>query len=195
MMNDTDSIIYLDTDALVLSDITDLWSIFKRFDEWQIFACANETDVYVSSNWYQRNSVRFPFYGVSGFNSGVLLMNLTRMRDFRFVDKATLVYEQYGHVTFLVDQDILNILAFFHPEITYSLDCAWNFRTIHCGREFICAEAARTGPKLLHGNMGLFDGSNLFRVLKDRGLVTIYRHFDQVYLRENSILVDFFFIF
>lgn len=114
-MNTTDSIIYLDADSLVLSDIVGLWRVFDKFDHKQLIACANETDTRVSNNWYQQNSVRFPFYGLSGLNSGILLMNLTRMREFKFIEKAVRVYEAYQHLLLLVDQDMLNILAYYNP--------------------------------------------------------------------------------
>lgn len=99
----------------MLSDANELWRIFRKFDREQIFACANETDVLFHSNWYQNNSVRFPFYGVSNLNSGVLLMNLTRMREFNFVEKISLIFEQYKEAFVLVDQDILGILTFYNP--------------------------------------------------------------------------------
>lgn len=91
----------------MLSDVNELWRIFRKFDGEQIFACANQTDVRIRRNWYQNSSVRFPFYGLSNLNSGVLLMNLTRMREFNFVEKISLIFDQYKDTLVLVDQDIL----------------------------------------------------------------------------------------
>lgn len=89
--------------------------MFEKFDRRQILACANETDTYDRKNWYQRNSVQFPYYGLSGLNSGTILMNLTRMRKFNFVEKAFRVYSEYQNNIKLADQDILNILAYYNP--------------------------------------------------------------------------------
>lgn len=80
-----------------------------------MFACANDTDEHHRNNWYQKNSVEFPFYGSFGFNAGVLLMNLTRMREFNFVEKVRIIYEQYKDVIQLADQDILSILTYYNP--------------------------------------------------------------------------------
>lgn len=200
-MNNTELVIYLDTDCLVLADIAGLWRTFEKFDSKQMFALTNESDVYVRNNWYARYSANFPFYARFGLNSGVLLMNLTRMRDFNFVDKLTRIFHHYRHAIRFFDQDVLNVFSYFNPgtylkvvrifkkvltksnmfgkDSVLILDCSWNLRAIHCLKSFKCREASKSGLKILHGNNGVFDASN-WLPFKDHGLEAIYNSFDQV---------------
>lgn len=77
-----DSLLYVDTDVLFLRPIDDIWSLLKSFNSTQLAAMAPEHEV-PKIGWYSRFA-RHPFYGVTGVNSGVMLMNLTRIRSTRF---------------------------------------------------------------------------------------------------------------
>lgn len=52
---------------------------------------------------------------VSGVNSGVMLMNLTRMRAFSWTDYVVPIYKEYKLKITWGDQDIINIIFHFHP--------------------------------------------------------------------------------
>ncbi|KAL4718764.1 hypothetical protein ACJJTC_003361, partial [Scirpophaga incertulas] len=82
-----DSMIYVDTDTLFLGPIDELWDKFTKFNSSQISAMALEDDN-PNVSWYPRFA-KHPFYGKYGLNSGVMLMNLTRMRRFGWVDYVT----------------------------------------------------------------------------------------------------------
>ncbi|KAI8435796.1 hypothetical protein MSG28_004023 [Choristoneura fumiferana] len=82
-----DSMIYVDTDTLFLGPADELWDIFSEFNSSHISALAVENDN-PNVSWYTRFA-KHPFYGKYGLNSGVMLMNLTRMRDFGWVDYVT----------------------------------------------------------------------------------------------------------
>lgn len=56
------------------------------------------------------NSVIF-----SGVNSGVMLMNLTRMRAFSWTSYVVPIYKEYKLKITWGDQDIINIIFHFHP--------------------------------------------------------------------------------
>lgn len=60
----------------------DIWNLFKTFNSTQLAAMAPEHEV-PKIGWYSRFA-RHPFYGVTGVNSGVMLMNLTRIRSTMF---------------------------------------------------------------------------------------------------------------
>ena len=66
-----------------------------------------------------------------GLNSGVLLMNLTKMREFHFEERVFEYYEEFKTRIEIGDQDILNILFHFYPEKMFELPCNFNYRTSH----------------------------------------------------------------
>lgn len=82
ILRDVDSLLYVDTDVLFLRPMDDIWSLFKSFNATQLAAMAPEHEV-PKIGWYSRFA-RHPFYGVTGVNSGVMLMNLTRIRSAAF---------------------------------------------------------------------------------------------------------------
>jgi UDP-xylose:glucoside alpha-1,3-xylosyltransferase len=78
ILKDVDSLLYVDTDVLFLRPMDDMWSFLKAFNTTQLAAMAPEHEI-PKIGWYSRFA-RHPFYGVTGVNSGVMLMNLTRIR-------------------------------------------------------------------------------------------------------------------
>lgn len=82
ILKDVDSLLYVDTDVLFLRPMDDIWSLFRSFNSTQLAAMAPEHEV-PKIGWYSRFA-RHPFYGVTGVNSGVMLMNLTRIRRSTF---------------------------------------------------------------------------------------------------------------
>lgn len=87
-----DSLLYVDTDVLFLRPIDDIWHILKEFNSTQLAAMAPEHEI-PKIGWYSRFA-RHPYYGTTGVNSGVMLMNLTRIRNTQFkVRRNTAVAE------------------------------------------------------------------------------------------------------
>ena len=66
-----------------------------------------------------------------GLNSGVMLMNLTRIRQLDWEKYILDIYHDYNTQLALGDQDILNIFFHFHPELLYLYPCNNNYRTDH----------------------------------------------------------------
>ena len=56
---------------------------------------------------------------ISGVNSGVMLMNLTRMRAFKWQDYIIPFYQEYKLKITWGDQDLINIIFHFHPGEKY----------------------------------------------------------------------------
>ena len=108
-----DSVIYIDTDVLMLRPPEDLWEFFEKFNKTQLAGLAPEGEV-PAIGWYNRFA-RHPYYGALGVNSGVMLMNLTRMRRVRWNDDIYPIFKQYRYDITWGDQDILNILFHFKP--------------------------------------------------------------------------------
>lgn len=57
------------------------------------------------------------FYCLSnvGVNSGVMLMNLTRMRSFKWEEYILPLHKEYKLKITWGDQDLINILFYYHP--------------------------------------------------------------------------------
>lgn len=82
ILKEVDSLLYVDTDVLFLRPMDDIWSFLKEFNTTQLAAMAPEHEI-PKIGWYSRFA-RHPFYGKTGVNSGVMLMNLTRIRNTLF---------------------------------------------------------------------------------------------------------------
>lgn len=70
---------YVDSDILFLQPVDHLWAFLSHFNSSQLAAMAPEHEE-PRIAWYNRFA-RHPFYGRTGINSGVMLMNMTRMRS------------------------------------------------------------------------------------------------------------------
>ena len=120
---------------------------------------------------------------VSGLNSGVMLLNLTRMRHLDIENRALEVHEQYKEDLRWGDQDIFNVILHSHPgksvtsiairklrlclsfliictEYAFRLPCEYNFRTSHCYCRYAgncsCKTASNQGVRIVHGNLKAF---------------------------------------
>jgi UDP-xylose:glucoside alpha-1,3-xylosyltransferase len=103
----------VDTDVLFLTDLNEIWKNFYKFNESQLAALSPEHED-PSIGWYNRFA-RHPYYGKLGLNSGVMLMNLTRMREFKFTQKFFPLFNEYKYNITWGDQCLLNILFHYHP--------------------------------------------------------------------------------
>jgi len=129
-----------------------------------------------SNNWYYRFA-KHPYYGSYGLNSGIMLMNLTRMRQFGWIEKLEPTLIKYKNKIVWGDQDIINILFHYNTGMSpifnrllfvinyktniyidklYLFGCNWNYRPDHCVYTSTCKMAEREGIKIVHGNRGAF---------------------------------------
>ncbi|MCL4120782.1 UNVERIFIED_CONTAM: hypothetical protein GTU68_027720 [Idotea baltica] len=166
------NIIVMDIDIKVKGDIADLHSHFSRFSDTQVMGMSPElSPVYrnILTTYRSKHpdtTLGSPHSsgGFPGYNSGVLLINIPRMKKSpvinSYLSPATLKqkvdeYDFQGH---LADQDLYTLIALDHPEIFYTLPCGWNrqlcqwwnndpFKEVF-PQYFKCDEDI----KLLHGN-------------------------------------------
>ncbi|XP_020348555.1 glucoside xylosyltransferase 2 isoform X3 [Oncorhynchus kisutch] len=178
ILKDVDSLLYVDTDVLFLRPMDDMWSFLKAFNTTQLAAMAPEHEI-PKIGWYSRFA-RHPFYGVTGVNSGVMLMNLTRIRSTLFKNSMITsglswedllhpLYQKYkNHITW-GDQDLLNIIFHYNSECLYTFPCQWNYRPDHCMYGSNCKGAEEEGVSILHGNRGVYhdDKQPAFKVVYD----------------------------
>ncbi|XP_070508711.1 glucoside xylosyltransferase 2 isoform X2 [Chironomus tepperi] len=158
-----DSILYVDCDVIFLSSPDLVYQHFKSFDESQMSAMASESENF-NTGWYTRFA-RHPFYQPFGVNSGVMLMNLTRMRNVNFEDKIQPIYQKYRNKLAWGDQDILNIYFHEHPHEMHLMKCEYNYRPDHCMYTSQCDISS--GVKVLHGNRGYFHKEGKQRIFRE----------------------------
>uniref|UniRef100_A0A7N4PEF6 Glucoside xylosyltransferase 1 n=2 Tax=Sarcophilus harrisii TaxID=9305 RepID=A0A7N4PEF6_SARHA len=176
ILKEVDSLLYVDTDILFLRPVDDIWSLLKKFNSTQIAAMAPEHEE-PRIGWYNRFA-RHPYYGKTGINSGVMLMNMTRMRRKYFKNDMTTARLQWGEILMPLlkkyklnitwgDQDLLNIMFFHNPESLFVFPCQWNYRPDHCIYGSNCREAEEEGIFILHGNRGVYhdDKQPVFRAV------------------------------
>uniref|UniRef100_A0A3B5AJD7 Glucoside xylosyltransferase 1 n=1 Tax=Stegastes partitus TaxID=144197 RepID=A0A3B5AJD7_9TELE len=165
ILKDVDSIVYVDSDILFLQPVDQLWGFLSQFNSSQLAAMAPEHEE-PRIAWYNRFA-RHPFYGRTGINSGVMLMNMTRMRSTFFKNDMTSVGLRWEELLMPLlqkyklnitwgDQDLLNIIFHYNPESLLEFPCQWNYRPDHCIYGSNCASAEEDGIYILHGNRGVY---------------------------------------
>lgn len=122
-----DKVIVLDTDITFASDIAELWRIFHRFTAQQAIGLVeNQSDWYLGKLW--KNHRPWPALG-RGFNTGVILLQLQKLRERNWMQMWRLIAEKElisMWFTSLADQDIFNAMLKQHTDLLYRLPCQWN---------------------------------------------------------------------
>lgn len=103
-----DWVLYADVDTLWFSDVCRLWD--ERDNDVSLLWCRDLPSI---AHGVREYSVCWnPRFDVERYAcSGVMLMNLRRMRDKKFVDQCSSFAKKWG-TPFFVDQDILNAVCF-----------------------------------------------------------------------------------
>ncbi|XP_003967683.3 glucoside xylosyltransferase 1-like isoform X1 [Takifugu rubripes] len=165
ILKDVDSLLYVDTDIIFLQPVEEIWALLSRFNSSHLAAMAPEHEE-PRIGWYNRFA-RHPYYGKTGINSGVMLMNLTRIREKLFKNDMTTMLLRWEEILMPLlqkyklnitwgDQDLLNIIFHHNPESLHVFPCQWNYRPDHCIYGSNCREAEHDGVFILHGNRGVF---------------------------------------
>lgn len=119
LLPDLNRIIYLDADLFVNRDIKELWDVDVRE-----YCLAGVVDEGVAVHNYPRILNKYPeIKKESYFNSGVLYMNLKKIREFGNLKKLVVDFLIENPEADLPNQDALNVL--FHNKVLY-LDGSWN---------------------------------------------------------------------
>ncbi|XP_016888576.1 glucoside xylosyltransferase 1-like isoform X1 [Cynoglossus semilaevis] len=165
ILKEVDSLLYVDTDILFLRPVEDIWALLSQFTPDQLAAMAPEHEE-PRIGWYNRFA-RHPYYGITGINSGVMLMNMTRLREKFFKNDMTTAVLKWEEILMPLlqkyklnitwgDQDLLNIIFHHNPESLYVFPCQWNYRPDHCMYGSNCHQAEEEGVFILHGNRGVY---------------------------------------
>lgn len=166
LIEGTDRVLYVDTDILFLRPLDDLWRRFDSFEPAQLAALAPEGEV-AALNWYKRFA-QHPYVQPLGVNSGVMLMDLKKMREARWRERMLAYRQKYTAIPW-GDQDLINIFFAESPEMLSTFSCDWNFRPDHCMYGSNCKAAEENGVSIVHGNRQTFHGDKqpTFRALYD----------------------------
>ncbi|KAL4221517.1 Xyloside xylosyltransferase 1 [Mactra antiquata] len=139
VLPDLSRVIMLDCDLKFNSDIRELFHFFEVFFETNIIGIAHDAQPVYRHNWHmyrnQNKGTRVgdpPPDGLAGFNSGVMLLNLDKMRESDVynslinADVIKQLTEKYMFKGHLGDQDFYSLIALEHEDLFYVLPCSWN---------------------------------------------------------------------
>ncbi len=94
---------------------------------------------------------KIPYVRPVPFNSGVLLMNLTRLRNSIFITEAVKNYEKTKLMFIDRDQGLINIYLNESLDSFLEIPCQWNYQDEHCSFEKdLCDSANEKGIGLYH---------------------------------------------
>uniref|UniRef100_H0X777 LARGE xylosyl- and glucuronyltransferase 2 n=1 Tax=Otolemur garnettii TaxID=30611 RepID=H0X777_OTOGA len=145
-------VIVLDTDVTFASDIAELWALFAHFSDKQAIGLVeNQSNWYLGNLW--KNHRPWPALG-RGFNTGVILLQLDRLRTAGWEQMWRLTASRELltlPATSLADQDIFNAVIKEHPGLVQPLPCIWNVQlSDHTLAERCYSEASDL--KVIHWN-------------------------------------------
>ncbi|CAF96751.1 unnamed protein product [Tetraodon nigroviridis] len=151
---DLHRVIVLDTDITFATDIAELWAVFHKFQGQQVLGLVeNQSDWYLGNLW--KNHRPWPALG-RGFNTGVILLLLDRLRKLRWEQMWRLTAERELMSmlsTSLADQDIFNAVIKQNPFLVHQLPCFWNVQLSDHTRSEKCYKDVsdlKVSPKTLH---------------------------------------------
>ncbi len=110
-----DKILYLDSDILVLKDIKELINV--RLNGYYLAAVKDPYPIIIKKEYLKTLGIENQKY----FNSGVMLLNLEKMRNDNIIEK--LVDYRLNNQTTFMDQDTLNVIL---GEKCLMLHCKYN---------------------------------------------------------------------
>ncbi|XP_017882690.1 xyloside xylosyltransferase 1 [Ceratina calcarata] len=161
-----------DADTKFRKDIKLLFEEFKAFGNHALFGLAPElTPVYRHVLYLYRNKhpeTKFgeppTSRGYPGYNSGMVLFNLDRIRNSSVYDEIVkkesvdAITEKYHFKGHLGDQDFYTLLGMERPELIHTIDCGWNRQLCTWWRDrgytdvFENYSRCDSETKLWHGN-------------------------------------------
>lgn len=117
--NDLHRVIYLDPDILVINSIKPLWDLDLKGQMFAASVHEGLTDIMSSINNIRLGT------STGYFNSGIMLMDLDKMRQKIKIEDITKAIEEHHDTLILPDQDILNYL--YGEDILKIPETRWNY--------------------------------------------------------------------
>lgn len=160
IMNNYNKVVYLDCDIIILDDIAELYN--TDIQDYLLAATHNCTTIFCYEREYTLYGYNWKHYlenilkltnPLDYFQAGVLVMNVTKMKEENIQEKTIQAANNFKHV--LVDQDVLNKIC--HGRIKFIsqswdlLKCDWLKTSNFCSEKIVrdYAQAEKT-PKIVH---------------------------------------------
>lgn len=157
-----DAAVYLDTDVVFLGPAEELWRLLRWVE-----GGAAAAVVLAPEPQYQMEGYGRPYAGSVGLNTGMMAVNLTRLRRLPGGGLGSaILLEGAIRPTPRHDQDALNHFLRHKPHLLKEVTSRWNFLPSSC------FPAAPPCPDCLSHGILLLHGSD----------VTFYRHIDRKFL-------------
>lgn len=132
--------IMFDADTKFRTDVKEIFKEFDNFGDSALFGLAPElSPVYRHVLYLYRSKNPKTIFGdpghsggYPGYNSGVILLNLDRLRKSLEYDQIVSrdmvehIVEKYYFKGHLGDQDFYTLLGMERPELIHTIDCGWN---------------------------------------------------------------------
>ena len=119
-----EKVIVLDTDIVVIDSLQELWAMFRSMGRKQFIGLVeNLSDYYVEKELFSNLG--------RGFNTGVMLMDLKKMRGMRWKELWTQEHKELNRKIGAVkqaDQDIINSYLEKHFTKVHQIPCVWNYQ-------------------------------------------------------------------
>ena len=165
-----DAVVYIDADSVAIADVRRLWAEFQYHSPTQMLGAAWEANGVLTTPQYYATHVKeaFPWPEPWGLNAGILLINVTKVRNFRWMngslekgwdEKVVSIFTQYGKLLQLADQDVINVLVAEEEEykLWLPMPSSYNWRTGTVGMR----SGAPKGMTIVHGNDHSFHKDNI----------------------------------
>ncbi len=152
-MPNYDSVIHVDGDVIFLAPVEQLWNYFEKMNSTQMLALATED--MTETSWYTKSN-RVPIPTKYSLNTGIILMNLTRMREVNFFDNLEPIVIEYENEIKWFVNDVMGIYLYNNRDKYLELPCSWNYLTDHCKKGQLCENAELNGVAVLHGSRSSF---------------------------------------
>lgn len=159
LLPEIDMLLYVNPESIFLSPPYETFKLFRHFKKSETVGIATEEagSVYNEAKGHG-------YYGTNGINSGVMLMDLKKLRESKWQSKISQLFIEYAARISYGDQDLLNIYFKSQSNEVHEMPCDYNFRTEHCEPPSECS--APEGIKIFQANRDAFIGN------KD----VVYRH-------------------
>ena len=183
-----DKVIVLDTDVIFATDIAKLWSLFARFTRSQALGLVeNQSDWYIPGKLWKNHR---PWPALNrGFNTGVILMSLQRLRSIQWSNIWRTVAENElvtQLTTSLADQDVFNAVIKHQPDLLLKLDCSWNVQlSDNSLSDTLCYDTQTSRVNVVHFNSPKKVLSDNKHIKYFRNLYITFLHYDGNLLRRE----------
>jgi predicted O-methyltransferase YrrM len=151
--------VVLDRDVLVVRSLHGFSNLACNLGD-RLLAMAPEGGIFYSK-LQGPHLANVTYLPPTGFNGGILGMNVAALRMVDFTSVMRRAHRRYSALNYslvLGDQDMLNAFFVEHPALLQPMDCAFNTRVDDSGASYDCCTTGGGfhDSVIVHGNRGVF---------------------------------------